>query len=155
VGVHCGIYKSSYNISNISYLNSPSPPFSFIPSSSHSWNSFMSFWVYFSKELTSLCLNFLLFFCVNCVIMRLTCWSARDIHESHWNFISDSGIILGSMIASDYSFYSLLLMMVVSTFVGIENKNTQGSILFSDTFLAHTLFMFDIIYTLFLMGRWW
>jgi hypothetical protein len=30
VGVHCGIYKSSYNISNISYLNSPSPPFSFI-----------------------------------------------------------------------------------------------------------------------------
>jgi hypothetical protein len=22
-GVHCGIYKSSYNISNISYLNSP------------------------------------------------------------------------------------------------------------------------------------
>jgi hypothetical protein len=29
VGVHCGIYKSSY-MSNISYLNSPSPPFSFI-----------------------------------------------------------------------------------------------------------------------------
>jgi hypothetical protein len=28
VGVHCGIYKSSYNIS---YLNSPPPPFSFIP----------------------------------------------------------------------------------------------------------------------------
>jgi hypothetical protein len=24
--LHCGIYKSSYNISNISYLNSP-PPF--------------------------------------------------------------------------------------------------------------------------------
>jgi hypothetical protein len=30
VGVHCGIYKDSYNISNISHLNSPSPPFSFI-----------------------------------------------------------------------------------------------------------------------------
>jgi hypothetical protein len=30
-GVHCGSYKSSYNISNISYLNSPPPPFSFIP----------------------------------------------------------------------------------------------------------------------------
>jgi hypothetical protein len=31
-GVHCGIYKSSYNISNISKWNSPPPPFSFIPS---------------------------------------------------------------------------------------------------------------------------
>jgi hypothetical protein len=30
VGVHCGIYKSSYNISNTSHLNSPSLPFSFI-----------------------------------------------------------------------------------------------------------------------------
>jgi hypothetical protein len=29
VGVHCGIYKSSYNTSNVSYLNSPPPPFSF------------------------------------------------------------------------------------------------------------------------------
>jgi hypothetical protein len=33
VDVHCGIYKGSYNISNISYLNSPpSLLFSFIPS---------------------------------------------------------------------------------------------------------------------------
>jgi hypothetical protein len=39
VGVHCGIYKSSSNVSNISYLNSPPPPLSFIPHS-HSWNSF-------------------------------------------------------------------------------------------------------------------
>jgi hypothetical protein len=31
VGVHCGIYKSSYSISNISYLNSSPPSFSFIP----------------------------------------------------------------------------------------------------------------------------
>jgi hypothetical protein len=31
-GVHCGICKSSYSISNISYFNSPPPPFSFIPS---------------------------------------------------------------------------------------------------------------------------
>jgi hypothetical protein len=30
VEIHCGIYKSSYNISNISFLNSPPPPFSFI-----------------------------------------------------------------------------------------------------------------------------
>jgi hypothetical protein len=29
-GVHCGIYKGSYNTSNISYLNSLSPPFSFL-----------------------------------------------------------------------------------------------------------------------------
>jgi hypothetical protein len=34
------IYKSPYNISNISYLNSPPPPFSFNPLSPHSWNSF-------------------------------------------------------------------------------------------------------------------
>jgi hypothetical protein len=27
IGVHCGIYKCSYNISNMSYLNSPCPPF--------------------------------------------------------------------------------------------------------------------------------
>jgi hypothetical protein len=39
VGVHCDIYKSSYNISTISYLNLPPPSF-FIPSSPHSWNSF-------------------------------------------------------------------------------------------------------------------
>jgi hypothetical protein len=38
--VHCGIYKSSYNVSNISYLNSPPPPCSFLLPSSHSWNSF-------------------------------------------------------------------------------------------------------------------
>jgi hypothetical protein len=31
VGVHCGIYKTSYNVSNISHLNSPPPPFSFYP----------------------------------------------------------------------------------------------------------------------------
>jgi hypothetical protein len=36
VGVHCDIYKSSYNTS---YLNSPSPSFSFI-SPPHSWNIF-------------------------------------------------------------------------------------------------------------------
>jgi hypothetical protein len=30
MGVYCGIYKSSYIISNISYLNSPPPPFSYI-----------------------------------------------------------------------------------------------------------------------------
>jgi hypothetical protein len=40
VGVYYGIYKSSYNVLNISYLNSPPPPFSFIPPSVHSWNSF-------------------------------------------------------------------------------------------------------------------
>jgi hypothetical protein len=28
LGVHCGINKSSYNVSNISYLNSPPPPLS-------------------------------------------------------------------------------------------------------------------------------
>jgi hypothetical protein len=39
LGVHCGIYKYSYNISNISYLNSPPPSFSLIPSH-HSWNRF-------------------------------------------------------------------------------------------------------------------
>jgi hypothetical protein len=30
LGVHCDIYISSYNKSNISDLNSPPPPFSFI-----------------------------------------------------------------------------------------------------------------------------
>jgi hypothetical protein len=40
LGAHCGIYKGSYNILNISYLNSSPPSFSFIPSSIHSWNSF-------------------------------------------------------------------------------------------------------------------
>jgi hypothetical protein len=38
-GVHCGIHKSSYSISNISYLNSPPPPF-FLAPLPHSWNSF-------------------------------------------------------------------------------------------------------------------
>jgi hypothetical protein len=41
VGVHCGIYGNSYNISNTSYLNSPPLPFSFIPPCPHSWNSFI------------------------------------------------------------------------------------------------------------------
>jgi hypothetical protein len=40
VGVLCGIHKSSYNISNVSYLNSPPPPFSFISPTLHSRNSF-------------------------------------------------------------------------------------------------------------------
>jgi hypothetical protein len=40
VGVHYGIYKSSYNTSNTSYLNSPPPPFSFILPSPQSRNSF-------------------------------------------------------------------------------------------------------------------
>jgi hypothetical protein len=40
VRVNCGIYKCSYNISNISCLNSLPPPFSFIASCPHSWNSF-------------------------------------------------------------------------------------------------------------------
>jgi hypothetical protein len=37
VGVHCGIYKSYYNVSN---LNWHPVPFSFISFSPHSWNSF-------------------------------------------------------------------------------------------------------------------
>jgi hypothetical protein len=32
MGIHCGIYKISYNISNISYFSSPPPPFSFFSS---------------------------------------------------------------------------------------------------------------------------
>jgi hypothetical protein len=31
VGIHCSIYKGSYNVSNTSYLNSPPPLVSFIP----------------------------------------------------------------------------------------------------------------------------
>jgi hypothetical protein len=38
--VHCGIYKSSYTISNISYFNSSPPSFPFNFHSPHSWNSF-------------------------------------------------------------------------------------------------------------------
>jgi hypothetical protein len=40
VGVHCSIYKSSYNISNVSYLNTPPQLLSLIPPSTDSWNSF-------------------------------------------------------------------------------------------------------------------
>jgi hypothetical protein len=40
VGVHCGIYKNSYTIPTISYLNSPLSLLPFIPPSSDSWNSF-------------------------------------------------------------------------------------------------------------------
>jgi hypothetical protein len=29
LGVHCGIYKGSYNVSTVSYLNSPPPPLPF------------------------------------------------------------------------------------------------------------------------------
>jgi hypothetical protein len=42
LGVHCGIYKSSYNVSTISYLNSPPLPVSFILPFPHSWNTFNS-----------------------------------------------------------------------------------------------------------------
>jgi hypothetical protein len=45
VGVHCGIYKSSYNVSNISYLNWLAPPFSFIPPWPYSWNRY-HFYIY-------------------------------------------------------------------------------------------------------------
>jgi hypothetical protein len=40
LGVHCSIYKSSYNIPNISYLNSPPSSFYFTFPPSTSWNSF-------------------------------------------------------------------------------------------------------------------
>jgi hypothetical protein len=40
MGVHCGTYKSSYDISNISYLNSPPPSLSFISPSSSQCVSF-------------------------------------------------------------------------------------------------------------------
>jgi hypothetical protein len=43
VGVYYGIYKISYDISNILCLNSCPPSFSFNPFSSHSWNSFNSY----------------------------------------------------------------------------------------------------------------
>jgi hypothetical protein len=39
VGRHDGICKSSYKMSTISYLNSPSPPFSFIPSTFYFWRA--------------------------------------------------------------------------------------------------------------------
>jgi hypothetical protein len=39
VGVHCGIFKGSYNVSTLSYLNSSPPPFSFI-CTPHLRNSF-------------------------------------------------------------------------------------------------------------------
>jgi hypothetical protein len=38
-GAHCGIHKSSYNISNTSYLNLPFSTILLHPSP-HSWNSF-------------------------------------------------------------------------------------------------------------------
>jgi uncharacterized membrane protein len=40
VGIPCGIYKGSYNESNISYLNSALSPFSFVRLSPDSRNSF-------------------------------------------------------------------------------------------------------------------
>jgi hypothetical protein len=41
VGIHCDIYKSSYNISNISHLNSPpSTIILYCPFPSNFWNSF-------------------------------------------------------------------------------------------------------------------
>jgi hypothetical protein len=40
VGGHCGIYKVSYNVSTISYLNSPLSPVPFILPFLNSWNSF-------------------------------------------------------------------------------------------------------------------
>jgi hypothetical protein len=48
VGVHCSIYKSSYNVSNTSYFNSSPSLLSYIPSSPDSGNSFnmYHFWIY-------------------------------------------------------------------------------------------------------------
>jgi hypothetical protein len=43
LGVYCEIYKTSYNKSNISYLNSLFPLFSLILFSPHSWNSINSY----------------------------------------------------------------------------------------------------------------
>jgi hypothetical protein len=40
VGVHCGIYKGSYSIANVSYLNPPLPWLSFVSPSTASWNCF-------------------------------------------------------------------------------------------------------------------
>jgi hypothetical protein len=43
VGVHCGIYKSPCDTSNISYLNSLPCTIALYPHSSHSWNSLSSY----------------------------------------------------------------------------------------------------------------
>jgi hypothetical protein len=40
IGVHCGIYKGSYNVPTTAYLNSTLSPFPFIPLSLDSWNRF-------------------------------------------------------------------------------------------------------------------
>jgi hypothetical protein len=53
MGVHCGIYKSSYHISNISYLHSPPPSFSFILPFPHSNRyHFFSFHTYVHSTCT-------------------------------------------------------------------------------------------------------
>jgi hypothetical protein len=54
VGVHCGIYKSSHNGSNIPYLNSSLLPF-FFTSHLHTWNSWNPFsLVWLDLELSTL-----------------------------------------------------------------------------------------------------
>jgi hypothetical protein len=59
-GVHCDIYKSFHNISTTFYLNSPTPLFSYIPPSPHSWNSFNGYHFSISIHVHRICTIFTL-----------------------------------------------------------------------------------------------
>jgi hypothetical protein len=60
-GGTCGIYKCSYNVLSVTYLNSPSPSFFYSPSH-HSWNNFSGY-------------HFSIYTCVHsiCTIFTLPC----------------------------------------------------------------------------------
>jgi hypothetical protein len=60
VGVHCGIYRGFYNRS---YLNSPPPTFSFIPSSLHLRNSF-------NRYLFSVYIHVYIVFALYCTLLH-------------------------------------------------------------------------------------
>jgi hypothetical protein len=80
VDIHCGIYKNFYNVSNISYLNSPPPQLSLFLPSPYSWNSFSKyhFWI-FTHVSTLLCTVFTLL---------LPFLSSPSLPPPHWRFCS-------------------------------------------------------------------
>jgi hypothetical protein len=84
VGVHCGIYKSSYHISNISYLNSSHPSFP-LSSTPKFWNLLMGF-LADQRPISSCFFCFILFFWSSKVLICFS-WLNELPSFEHWNMV--------------------------------------------------------------------
>jgi hypothetical protein len=115
-GLHCGIHIHFGNVSNISYLNSSTPPLSFIPLSYHSWK-FSTGMIF---EFTYMCTQVL-----------------RNFHPvlpflpppaSHWCQLCSSHTAPPHKISSDLLFFGFVEQRKKMTLLLVCDKNSYTGI---------------------------